>query len=110
MKKLILAGVLTCSALFSRRAAADLGTPAMPAVLRCYEDGLRHNPRLGGRVVISWTIIRDGAVRNARIVSSTLPDRWVASCVLGAVADSVFPHAGMFATEVSYPFVFTPSR
>ncbi len=111
MKRGIVGALLLCGALFSRAGrAADLASPAIPGIQRCYEAGLQRNPSLAGRVVISWTIVRGGAVKNARIDSVSLADGWVAACALGVVATTVYMHVGVFGMPVSYPFVFVPGQ
>jgi hypothetical protein len=74
----------------------------------CYENGLRQNPTLEGRVTIGFTIGRDGAVSNARVASSDLPDAGVASCVQRAFYGLTFPQPEDGIVTVSYPIHFSP--
>jgi hypothetical protein len=48
----------------------------------CYENGLRNNPNLQGRVSVRFVIGRDGAVSNVGNGGSDLPDSGVVSCVV----------------------------
>ncbi|MEO6601309.1 MAG: AgmX/PglI C-terminal domain-containing protein, partial [Polyangiaceae bacterium] len=50
----------------------------------CYENGLRSNPNLTGRVTARFVIGREGAVTNASNGGSDIPDSGVTSCVVQA--------------------------
>ncbi|WP_437876251.1 AgmX/PglI C-terminal domain-containing protein [Sorangium sp. So ce513] len=76
----------------------------------CYEEGLRRDPRLEGRVVVSFTIDRSGAVVNARHASFDLPDAAVVSCVVRAFPALSFPPPEGGSVDVVYPLQFAPQR
>ncbi|HSN98214.1 MAG TPA: AgmX/PglI C-terminal domain-containing protein, partial [Candidatus Nanopelagicales bacterium] len=70
----------------------------------CYERGLQTNPNLEGKVVVEFTIGKDGAVVAARDKGSTLQDKAVASCVVGRFLRMQFPQpAGGGIVIVTYP-------
>jgi hypothetical protein len=48
---------------------------------RCYEDGLRRDQRLSGRVSLELTVSSGGAVDRASVESATLRDESVSLCV-----------------------------
>ncbi len=50
----------------------------------CYENGLRENPTLAGRVTVRFVIGRDGAVSTAANGGSDFTDPAVVSCVVRA--------------------------
>lgn len=50
-------------------------------VRACYEEGLRRNQQLAGRVAVELTLQSDGTVQNAHKTSTTLSDDNVALCV-----------------------------
>jgi 2-polyprenyl-6-methoxyphenol hydroxylase-like FAD-dependent oxidoreductase len=75
----------------------------------CYEDGLRKNPNLEGRVEARFVIGRDGAVSNVRNGASDLPDSKVVSCVVGTYYGLSFPPPTDGIVTVSYPIFFSPS-
>jgi TonB family protein len=76
----------------------------------CYEQGMRANPTLGGRVVVSFTIGRNGEVLSSVLQSSSLRSTAVESCVVQAVRRWSFPRpSGGGLAIVSYPFLLTPA-
>lgn len=74
----------------------------------CYENGLRANPNLTGRVTARFIIGRDGAVTNAANGGSDLPDSKVVGCVLSQFYGISFPSPENGIVTVSYPIMFTP--
>jgi hypothetical protein len=74
----------------------------------CYENGLRNNPNLAGRVGVRFVIGRDGAVSNVGNGGSDLPDSAVVSCVVRAFYGLSFPQPENGIVTVTYPIVFTP--
>jgi hypothetical protein len=74
----------------------------------CYENGLRTNPNLTGRVTARFIIGRDGAVTNAANGGSDLPDSTAVSCVLSQFYGLSFPSPENGIVTVSYPIMFTP--
>ena len=75
----------------------------------CYENGLRTNPNLTGRVTARFIIGRDGGVSNAANGGSDLPDSGVVSCVVSAFYGLSFPAPEGGIVTVSYPLMLTPS-
>lgn len=76
----------------------------------CYENGLRGNPSLQGRVGVRFVIGRDGSVMSAESGGSDLPDGGVVSCVTRAFYGLSFPPPDNGIVTVSYPIVFSPSN
>lgn len=76
----------------------------------CYENGLRNNPSLGGRVAVRFVIGRDGDVSNVANGGSDLPDAGVVSCVTRAFYGLSFPHPENGIVTVTYPIVFSPAN
>jgi hypothetical protein len=74
----------------------------------CYEQGLRNNPNLAGRVSIGFTISRDGSVGSVQNAGSDLPDSTVVSCVQGAFRGLSFPAPEAGIVKVTYPISFSP--
>jgi hypothetical protein len=78
-------------------------------VKRCYTSSLATNPDLAGKVKIELVLGRDGAVRRARDVGSTLPDPTVIACILSTLARIQFePFASGDEAVVVLPFTFVP--
>ena len=73
----------------------------------CYEDGLRRNPSLEGRVTVNFVIGRDGAVSNVSEGGSDLPDQQVRSCVVRNFYGLSFPQPEGGIVTVAYPISFS---
>lgn len=74
----------------------------------CYENGLRTNPNLQGRVAVRFVIGRDGAVSNVSNGGSDLPDASVIQCVIRAYYGLSFPQPEGGIVTVVYPIMFSP--
>ncbi len=70
---------------------------------RCYQEGVRRNRALAGRVVVQFAIGADGQVWRARESMATLPDREVRRCVLQAFFELTFPNPNRQTIYVEYP-------
>ncbi|MEO7330445.1 MAG: AgmX/PglI C-terminal domain-containing protein [Minicystis sp.] len=75
----------------------------------CYENALRTNPQLSGRVVVRFVIGRDGSVSSVADGGSTLPDPAVVSCIVRAVYGLSFPPPEGGVVTVTYPLMLAPS-
>ena len=79
------------------------------AIQICYEQQLRRNPGLQGKVTVQFTIEQSGTVSKANATENTTNDPQVASCVVDTVKRFRFnpgPEGG--SVTYSYPFVFAP--
>lgn len=79
------------------------------AIQICYEQQLRRNPGLQGKVTVEFTIEQSGSVSKATATANTTNDPQVASCVVDTVKRFRFnpgPEGG--SVTYSYPFVFAP--
>lgn len=76
----------------------------------CYNDGLKEDPELGGRVEVEFVIGGEGQVEEARVGErSDLGAPEVEDCIAGAVASWSFPApVDHKPVQVSYPFNLTP--
>lgn len=74
----------------------------------CYENGLRNNPNLQGRVSVRFIIGRDGSVSNVGNAGSDLPDPAVVQCVTRAYYGLSFPQPEGGIVTVVYPIMFSP--
>ena len=73
----------------------------------CYENGLRSNPNLQGRVSVRFVIGRDGAVSNVSNGGSDLPDPAVTQCVIRSYYGLSFPSPENGIVTVTYPIMFS---
>ncbi|MCK6591855.1 MAG: AgmX/PglI C-terminal domain-containing protein [Polyangiaceae bacterium] len=76
----------------------------------CYENGLRGNPNLQGRVAVRFIIGRDGAVSSVANGGSDLPDSGVVSCVVRSFYGLSFPQPEDGIVTVTYPIMLTPGN
>lgn len=75
---------------------------------KCYEDGLRVNPNLEGKVSVRFVIDREGYVASAIDGGSTMPDPKVVDCVVRGYTSLVFPKPDGGIVTVVYPIIFNP--
>ena len=81
------------------------------AIQMCYEQQLRRNPALAGKVTIEFTIQPRGNVTDVRVKENSTGDSAVATCVANTVSGFRFnpgPEGG--SVTYSYPFVFAPQN
>lgn len=84
---------------------------AKSALKRCYENSLKSNPSLAGKVVVEFTIEPRGNVSKASPVENSTGDGAFASCISSVVKRlrwSPGPEGG--AVTYEYPFVFQPQN
>jgi hypothetical protein len=74
----------------------------------CYENGLRVNPLLAGRVTTKFVIAADGSVKLTQDGGSDMPDQGVTMCVVHAFANLAFPQPEGGIVTVAAPLVFAP--
>lgn len=74
----------------------------------CYEQGLRGNPNLQGRVAVRFVIGRDGGVSQVQNGGSDMPDGNVVSCVVRSFYGLSFPAPENGIVTVNYPIMFQP--
>jgi hypothetical protein len=74
----------------------------------CYENGMRTNPNLAGRVAVKFVIDRAGSVSTASDGGSDLPDQGVVSCVVRGFNNLSFPQPEGGIVTVVYPIIFNP--
>ncbi|MCU0680776.1 MAG: AgmX/PglI C-terminal domain-containing protein [Polyangiaceae bacterium] len=75
----------------------------------CYENGLKTNPSLTGRVAVRFVISRDGSVASVANGGSDLPDSAVVSCVVRSFGGLSFPQPEGGIVTVVYPLTLSPS-
>jgi hypothetical protein len=81
----------------------------MNQIRYCYQRELTKNPALGGKIVIGFTIAKDGTVSAANTKSTTMSNSAVESCIVGRFMRMQFPTPkGGGIVIVSYPFLFSP--
>jgi hypothetical protein len=74
----------------------------------CYQNALRTDPNLQGRVTVKFMIDRSGAVAFAADGGSDIPDEGVRRCVVSSFLGLSFPQPDNGTVSVVYPIVFSP--
>jgi hypothetical protein len=72
----------------------------------CYDTALKQNSKLGGKLVVEFTIGEDGRVTEARAVKDGLNSAEVSSCVVSLLKRLKFPPAKDGEATVTNTFVF----
>ena len=75
----------------------------------CYEQALRNDPKLQGKVVVRFVISRDGSVTNVD-GKGDIPDGAVISCVSREFYSLRFPQPEGGIVTVTFPIVFSPGE
>jgi hypothetical protein len=75
----------------------------------CYENGMRTNPNLTGRVTVKFVIDRAGAVATVSDGGSDLPDQGVIQCVVRSFGNLQFPQPEGGIVTVVAPVTFSPA-
>ncbi|MBE0566446.1 MAG: energy transducer TonB, partial [Krumholzibacteria bacterium] len=81
-----------------------------PAIQFCYENELKKNPGLRGKLVVSLTVTADGAVTEATIIEDGLGAPAVTGCSLAQIRGWQFPPVPAGVTTFQVPFLFTPPQ
>lgn len=79
-----------------------------PAIQFCYENELKKNPGLRGKLVVSLTVLADGRVSDAVVVDDGLGAPAVTGCALAQIQGWQFPAVEAGVTTFRIPFLFTP--
>jgi hypothetical protein len=74
----------------------------------CYDQGLKRDPNLGGKVVVRFEIEPSGAVGKSEATSETVKDPAMLKCVRDLFAGLKFPRPpGGGRLSLTYPITFT---
>ena len=73
-----------------------------PEIKACYEDALRRNPDLAGKVEVMFTVHPNGRVSELSLTGNT-GDPWMEDCIASKIVAWYFP-SGEEEIEVYYPF------
>jgi len=79
----------------------------MASINACFEAERAKDPKLRGKVLVKFTIARDGTVSGSSTRSTSLRNETAEACVNSAVTKATFPALqGGKVAIVQYPFVF----
>ena len=79
-----------------------------PGIQFCYDNELKKNPGLRGKLVVAITVLASGEVSDATVVENSLGSNAVSQCVLSQIRGWHFPAIPTGVTSFRAPFVFTP--
>ena len=110
------AGAPPTAAVGAAQASGEIDPQAVLALLRaeepearrCYEDALRGDPRLRGRVEVRFTLSVDGRITDA-LASGPPGFRAVGHCVVGHLRSLQWPAARGASVDFVFPYRFAPS-
>jgi hypothetical protein len=99
----------------------DLGSARLPpaqiqsivrsrygSIRRCYEEGLKRDAHLTGRITVRFVIDREGQVSKAIVSASTVPDCTASACVRDQFKLMKFPVPEHGILTVVYPIMLEP--
>jgi len=73
----------------------------------CYENQLKRNPNLRGKIRIRFTILETGGLTDVAVSENSLGSPEVASCIVGTMRGWRTPFRPSGTVTVEYPFVFS---
>jgi TonB family protein len=79
-----------------------------PGIQFCYDNELKKEPGLGGKLIVSVTVAADGRVTDATIVKDTVRSAALTGCALAQIQAWKFPKVAEGTVTFQAPFVFTP--
>lgn len=80
----------------------------MGLIKACYENALKRNPNLKGKIAIRFTILETGGLADLQTVTNSMGSPDVAGCITATMRSwrTQFKPSGPVTVE--YPFVFSP--
>jgi len=91
-------------------AVAQVVQRRMRSVQDCYEQELKRDPKLSGKIEIEFTIGSEGQVTDATVANNRMESNAVASCIVGRIRRWRFPKPEGGTVTVTFPFIFTSSN
>jgi outer membrane biosynthesis protein TonB len=80
----------------------------MGLIKACYENALKRNPGLKGKISIRFTILETGALADIATAQNSLGSAEVASCIMNTMRSWRTQFRPSGPVTVEYPFVFQP--
>lgn len=84
----------------------ELLKPSKSNFFRCYTQLLQKTPGLSGGVIITFTILQNGKIKNPTITSSTIKDPVFQKCLIESIYRVEFPPFNGYEILTSYPIKF----
>ena len=87
----------------------DTVSKHLPDIRSCYENELKKDPKLSGRIAVNFVISATGGVKSSKVQRTSLENEAVESCVADQIKKIQFPAPkGGGVVIVTYPFEFMP--
>jgi outer membrane biosynthesis protein TonB len=80
----------------------------MGLIKACYENALKRNPGLRGKLSIRFTILETGGLADVQAAVTSLGSPEVAACIMNTMRTWRTPFRPTGPVTVEYPFVFAP--
>jgi len=80
----------------------------MGLIKACYENALKRNPNLKGKIVIRFTILETGGLTDLEVAGNTMGAADVASCITATMRSWRTQFKPSSPSTVEFPFVFNP--
>jgi TonB family protein len=81
-----------------------------PGIQYCYENELKRDQGLEGKIVVALTVSASGEVLGVELVTDTLDRSALNSCALAQIREWKFPPIEEGQVTFRVPFVFTPPK
>jgi len=81
-----------------------------PGIQFCYDNELKRDPGLRGKIVAALTVAPSGRVTDVRIVTDSVGSSRLSGCVLAQIREWRFPAVSGGTVVFRTPFVFTPPK
>lgn len=79
----------------------------MSAIKGCYENALKRNPNLRGKITVRFTILETGGLADLEAAVNSMNSAEVAACIMGTMRSWRTPFKPSGPVTVEYPFVFS---
>ena len=79
------------------------------SIKACYENALKRNPALRGKIRIRFTILETGGLADIVVLENGMGSAEVAACITGFMRGWRTPFHPSGTVTVEYPFVFSPA-
>jgi outer membrane biosynthesis protein TonB len=96
------------SADIDQRKLAAFVRARMGLIKACYENALKRNPSLKGKLSIRFTILETGGIADIQAAVNSLGSPEVASCIINTMRTWRTQFRPSGPVTVEYPFVFAP--
>lgn len=97
------------SSAVDRQALARYVRARLKAMQSCYEQELKRNPSLKGKIIVRFVITPAGRAGEISFEENTLGSESVSTCIRSVIRGWIFPFKPPDNVAVAYPFVFSPT-